>query len=167
MVLVLIRRERELCPHHFSLITSLSREAFDAEALLKRYRVRGKAEKIFGEPKTGLHPQLSSSARHKSHCRRGPVEREAEPEAETWRPQNEVILLLNLPAFQVMHEGRCGMEPAEGEGWSVVNFREQLLRAGCRVVVHARTMTFHIAQTVAGYWWKLLEIQERSVLPIA
>ena len=167
VVLVVIHRERELFPHHFWLITSLSKEAFDAEALLKRYRVRGKAEKIFGELKTGIHPQLSSSARPKSHCRGRPVLREAEPEAETWRPQNEVLLLLNLLAFQLMHEGRCGMEAAEGEGWSVVKFREQVLRAGCRVAFHARTMTFHIAQSVAGYWWKLLEIHKRSVTPIA
>ena len=78
--------ERELFPRHFWLITSLAREAFDAETLLKRYRVRGKAEKIFGELKTGLDPQLSSSARPKSHFRGRPIERETEPGDETWRP---------------------------------------------------------------------------------
>ena len=125
VVLVVIHRHRELFPRHFWLITSLSRQAFDAEALLKRYRVRGKAENTFGELKTGLNPQLSSSARPKSHFRGRPLERETEPAAEEWRPHNEAILLLNLLAFQLMHEGRCGMETAEGQGWSIGKFREQ------------------------------------------
>ena len=60
-----ILRERELFPHHFWLITSLPKEKFDAKTLLKRNRVRGKAEKVFGELETGLNPQLSSSARFK------------------------------------------------------------------------------------------------------
>ncbi|MCY4565218.1 MAG: IS1380 family transposase [Gammaproteobacteria bacterium] len=167
VVLVVIHRDRELFPRHFWLITSLSRQAFDTEALLKRYRVRGKAEKTFGELKTGLNPQLSSSARPKSHFRGRPLERETEPAAEEWRPQNEAILLLNLLAFQLMHEGRCGMETAEGQGWSIGKFREQVLRAGCRVAWHARTMTFHIAQSVAVYWWKLLEVWKRSILQMA
>ena len=41
VVLVVIHRHRELFPRHFWLITSLSRQAFDAEALLKRYRGPG------------------------------------------------------------------------------------------------------------------------------
>ena len=32
---------------------------------------------------------------------------------------------------------------------------------------HARKMTFHIAQAVAGYWWKLLQIWKRSTFQIA
>ena len=167
VVLVVIHRERELFPRHFWLITSLAREAFDAETLLKRYRVRGKAEKIFGELKTGLDPQLSSSARPKSHFRGRPIERETEPGDETWRPQNEAILLLNLLAFQLMHEGRCDMEKADDRGWSIGTFREKVLRAGCRVATHARKMTFHIARSVAGYWWKLLQIWKRSTFQIA
>ena len=167
VVLVVIHRERELFPRHFWLITSLAREAFDAETLLKRYRVRGKAEKIFGKLKTGLDPQLSSSARPRSHIRGRPIERETEPGDETWRPQNEAILLLNLLAFQLMHEGRCDTEKADDRGWSIVTFREKVLRAGCRVATHARKMTLHIAQSVAGYWWKLLQIWKRSTFQIA
>ena len=63
VVLVVIHRDRDLLPRHFWLITSLSRQAFDAGALWNRYRVRGKAEKFFGELKTSLDPQLSSTVR--------------------------------------------------------------------------------------------------------
>ncbi len=48
-----------------------------------------------------------------------------------------------------------------------MKFREQVLRAHCRVATHARRMTFHIALSVAGYWWKLREIGKRSTLQIA
>ena len=167
VVLVVTHRERELFPRHFWLVTSLTREAFDVETLLKRYRVRGKAEKTFGELNTGLDPQLSSSALPKSHFRGRPIELETEPAAEKWRPQNEAILLLNRLAFRLVHEGRCDMERAEVRGWSIVKFREQVLRAGCTVATPARRMTFHIARSVAGYWWKLLEIWKRSTFQVA
>ena len=164
--LVVLHRERELFPRHFWFITSLTREAFDVGTLLGRYRVRRKAEKTFCELKTGLDPQQSSSAPPKSHFRGRPIERETEPAAGKWHPQNEAILLLNRPAFQLMHEGRCDMERAEDRGWSIVKFREQVLRAGCTVATHARRMTFHIARSVARYWWKLLEIWKRSTFQI-
>ena len=57
-----------------------------------------------------------------------------------------------------MHEERCGVKTAEGQGWSIGKFREKVLRAVCRVAWHARMMLFHIAQSVAEYWWKLLEV---------
>ena len=112
----------------------MAKEAFDAETLLNRYRVRGKAEKTFGERKTGLNPQLSSSARPRSHFRGRPIERETEPAAEKWRPQNEAVLLLNLLDFQWMHEGRCDMKRAEDRGRS---YRE-VPRAGAPRALQGR-----------------------------
>ena len=81
------------------------------------------------------HGQASTtSARPRCHFRSRPLEREAAPVAAEWRPQNEAILLLNLHAFRLMHEGRRGMETTESRGWSIGKFREQVLRAGCGMV---------------------------------
>lgn len=76
------------------------------------------------------------------------------------------IELSHSPA-RVMYEGRYEFKTAEGLGWSLVEFREPVLRAGCGVVAHTRTMTVPIAKSVASYWWILLEIQKRSILLIA
>lgn len=76
----------------------------------------------------------------------------SDPAAEMeWRPENEALLLLALLAYQTMHEGRCAMEGASGKGWSLGTFRDKALRAGCRVVRHARRMNFQIARSVASH----------------
>ena len=150
VALVVIFSERELFPRHFWLITSLAREDVGAEELLARYRVRGKAENTFGELKSTLRAQLPSSPRPKRQYAGKTIERSDPPTEAEWRPQNEALLLLALLAYQTMHEGRCAMQDASGKGWSLGTFREKVLRAGCRVVRHARRMKFYIASSVAS-----------------
>ncbi len=164
VALVVIFSERELFPRHFWLITSLAREDVGAEELLARYRVRGKAENTFGELKSTLRAQLPSSPRPKRQYAGKTIERSDPPTEAEWRPQNEALLLLALLAYQTMHEGRCAMQDASGKGWSLGTFREKVLRAGCRVVRHARRMKFYIASSVASHWAILLQRLKKSAM---
>ena len=156
--------ERELIPRHFWLITSLAREDVGAEEFLARYRVRGKAENTFGELKSTLRAQLPSSPRPKRQYAGKTIDRSDLPAETDWRPQNEALLLLALLACQTMHEGRCAIQDASGKGWSVGTFREKALRAGCRVVRHARRMKFYITRSVASHWAILPQRLQKSAM---
>ncbi len=164
VTLVVIFMERELFPRYFWLITSLAPEHVGAEELLARYRARGKAENAFGELKSTLRSHLPSSPRPKRHYAGKTIERSETPVSQEWRPQNEAFLLLALFGDQTMHEGRCAMADASGKGWSLETFREEVLRAGCRVARHARRMKFHIAKSVANYWSILLAQLKKSAM---
>ena len=164
VTLVVIFSQGELFPRYFWLITSLAREHVCAEDLLARYRARGRAENTFGELKSTLRAQLPSSPRPKRHYAGKAIDRSEPPDTQEWRPQNEAFLLLALLGYQTMHEGRCAMESSSGQGWSLGTFREKVLRAGCRVVRHARRMKFHIAQSVASYWSNLLAQLKKSTM---
>ena len=78
VVLVVRERPGELYPDHFWLLTSLSRKRYEAEALLARYRKRGKAEGHMGEFMDVLDPALSSASRPKTHYRGKPLKPGAE-----------------------------------------------------------------------------------------
>ena len=71
---------------------------------------------------------------------------------------------MGTAAYQTMHEGRCAMQDASGKGWSLGTFREKVLRAGCRVVRHARRMKFYIASSVASHWAILLQRLKKSAM---
>src|SRR5690606_37367572 len=81
---------------HFFLLTNAPPEAVSAEALLRRYRRRGRAEKDFGDWKSALQLRLSSSPRPKTHYR-GVRLREQGPVRDSFAV-NEAWLLLNLHA---------------------------------------------------------------------
>ena len=83
VVLVVRERPGELYPDHFWLLTSLSRKRYEAEALLAKYRKRGKAEGHMGELMDVFDPALSSASRPKTHYRGKPLKSEAKPEART------------------------------------------------------------------------------------
>ncbi len=107
---VLVVRERlgELYPDHFWLLTSLSRKRYQAQELLAQYRKRGKAEG-HNELMDVLDPALSSASRPKTHYRGQPLKPGAKPEATTEagvRPHNEVLFLLNLLGYEILHLGR-------------------------------------------------------------
>lgn len=61
VVLVVVRREGELIPRHFWLITSWSPEQMPAAKLLDLYRKRGSAEALMGEWMNVIQPALSSA----------------------------------------------------------------------------------------------------------
>ncbi len=67
----------------------------------------------------------------------------------------EVILLLNILAYEVVHAGWCLMEAATKEGWSLRRFRERVLRAAARVVVSGHRVTMVIGEAFARSWHQL------------
>lgn len=158
VVLVVVERPGQLLLDYFWLITSIDAEAVPGGELLQLYRQRGRAEAHMGELMDVLDPALSSAPRRKSHYQGN---RLAAGESSTDAfAHNEVILLLNILAYELVHAGRCLMEAATGEGWSLRRFRERVLRAPARVVVSARRVTMVIAETFARYWqlfWPCLE----------
>jgi hypothetical protein len=158
VVLVVVERPDQLLLDYFWLITSIDAEAVPAAELLQLYRQRGRAEAHMGELMDVLDPALSSAPRRKSHYQGN---RLAAGESSTDAfAHNEVILLLNILAYELVHAGRCLMERATGDGWSLRRFRERVLRAPARVVVSARRVTMVIAETFARYWqlfWPCLE----------
>jgi hypothetical protein len=157
VVLVVLEREEELFLHHFWLITNWQPSQMDGAALLDMYRQRGTAEGHMGELMSVLEPALSSSPRPKSHYR-GRVPEKRFPSGDSFE-QNEVILLLNVLAYQVAHAARVLLETATHEGWSLKRFRERLLRVAARVLVHGRRAVLVIGQSSARLWetlWKKL-----------
>ena len=159
VVLVVLEREDELFLHHFWLITNWRPEQMTAAALLSLYRQRGTAEGHMGELMSVLQPALSSSPRTKSHYRGSPLEER--PAAENSFERNEVLLLLNTLAYNLMHAARVGLERATGDGWSLKRLRERVLRVAARVLVHGRRATLVIAAPAAALWkalWSRLSL---------
>jgi hypothetical protein len=150
VVLVVMEREAELFLHHFWLITNWSPEQIPAEALLALYRRRGKAEGHQGEWKDVFDPALSSSPRPKTSYRGETPERRY-PSGDSFAI-NEVRLLLDALAYNVLHVGRVLLAQATGEGWSLRRFQERLVRVAARVVVHQRRAVVIIASAAAALW---------------
>jgi len=96
---------------------------------------------------------LSSVPWHKRHYR-GRRLRERESSVDAFA-HNEVILLLNILAYEVVHAGWCLMEAATKEGWSLRRFRERVLRAAARVVVSGHRVTIVIGKAFARSWHQL------------
>ena len=134
---------------HFWLITNWTPAQMDGAALLAMYRERGTAEGHMGELMDVLDPALSSTARPKSHYRGEPVERGRSGDAFA---QNEVLLLLNVLAYDVVHVARVLMETASGEGWSLRRVRERVLRVAARVLVHGRRAILVLGDASARLW---------------
>jgi hypothetical protein len=154
VVLVVLERSDDLYMHHFWLLTSWTAQQMPAEALLEMYRDRGTAEGHMGELMNVLEPALSSSPRPKSHYRRETPKKRC-PSGDSFAI-NEVLLLLNVLAYNVMHAARVLMEEATGEGWSIKRLRERVLRIAGRVLVRSRRATIVIGEASAGIWQLLL-----------
>ena len=127
VVLVVLERPGELFLHHFWLITNWAADQIPGDELLDRYRQRGSAEARFGEFMSTLRPALSSATRPKSHYRGKKIESERRPDEESFAI-NEVILMLNALAYNLLHVVRSLMETGTGDGWSVQRTRERVLR---------------------------------------
>ncbi|QRK12332.1 IS1380 family transposase [Archangium violaceum] len=153
VVLVVLERKDELFPHAFWLVTSWSKEQMPAQALLEHYRQRGTAEGHFGELMDVLAPALSSARRPKSKYRgQPPVQRAVSIDAFA---NNEVRLLLNALAYNLVHAARVLMEQATGEGWGLLRVRERVLKVAARVLLHARRVVLVIGRESASLWQKL------------
>ena len=139
VVLVVQESPDDLFLRHFWLVTNLPPERYSPEAVLARYRRRGKAEAHMGELKSVLSPHLSCTCRGASTV-------------QQVFARNEINLLLSLYAYQVMHTARRILEQRTKEGWSLQRFRERVLKVATTVRVHARQIQIGVAHTAAQYW---------------
>ena len=106
-----------------------------------------------GELMDVLDPALSSTPRPKRHYRgEEPVQRSLSGDSFA---QNEVLLLLNVLAYDLVHVARVLMEAASAEGWSLRRLRERVLRVAARVLVHGRRATLIIGESAALLWQAL------------
>lgn len=157
VVLVVQERPGELLLHHFWLLTSWTKEQMDAEALLELYRERGTAEGHQGELMSVLEPALSSSPRTK-RTYRGQPPKKVYPRADSFA-HNEVLLLLNMLAYNILHTARVLVETGTKVGLSLKRLRERVLRIPARLLLHGRRAVLIIGQAAAPWWhclWKRL-----------
>ena len=119
-----------LLPRYFFLVTNWPRALRSGEEILAHYRKRGTFEDRLGEFNEVIGPHLSS---------REFVE-------------NEVTMLLAMLAFNMTTILRNEFEAAVGGSWDLHRFQQSVLRAGGRVVKHARRVCLHIEQSVGSFW---------------
>jgi len=123
-------RQLNLLPRYFFLITNWPRTLRSGEEVLAHYRKRGTFEDRLGEFNAVIGPHLSS---------REFVE-------------NEVTMLLALLAFNMTSMLRNEFEDALGGCWDLHRFQQSVLRAGGRVVKHARRLWLHVEESVSSFW---------------
>ncbi len=119
-----------LLPRSFFLVTNWPRTLRSGEEVLAHYRKRGTFEDRLGEFNAVIGPHLSS---------REFVE-------------NEVTMLLALLAFNMTSMLRNEFEDALGGCWDLHRFQQSVLRAGGRVVKHARRLWLHVEESVGSFW---------------
>jgi len=159
VVLVVQEKPGELFLHHFWLVTNWPVDKFDGPALLEHYRRRGCAESHMGELMSVLEPALSSSPRAKTHYRgRAPRARAVPVDSFA---NNEALLLLNMLAYNLVHVVRCTLAQATQQGWSLRRVREQVLKAGGRLLLSGRRVTLVLAGSASRYWSQLLAWLQR------
>lgn len=111
-----------------------------------------------------LEPALSSSARPKSHYQ-GKALNKVYSCTDAFA-HNEVLLLLNLLAYNVLHVARVLLENATDEGLSLKRLRERVLRIPGRLLLHGRRVVLIMGQSAASLWqrlWKKLMAFEPEV----
>lgn len=147
VVAVLVERDYahgELFHHQFFLATNAARPEASSDALLKRYRERGRAEQRIGEFLTDIAATVSSAARP----REGSVARK--------RPvgiaENEVSLILGALAFNLLHALRVQLDPVAAQTMSFRRLRERLLKTAATVTRHARQVTIRINPAKEAIW---------------
>lgn len=122
-------------PDYFFLVSGWDEAELDGEACLAHYRRRGTFEDRLGEFNQAQGTRLSS------------------PEFR----ENEATFLLSLLAFNLTNMLRNELEDSLGGCWDLGRFRDMVLKAGGRVTKHARRLIVHLAQSVMGFWQRLLE----------
>jgi hypothetical protein len=162
VVLVVVERSDEqqhLFLDHFFLLTNATPEEMDGPTLLEHYRLRGAAEKDFGDWNQALDLSLSSSPREKSHYRGVAVEEPyAAPDSFG---ANEARLLLSLIAANLMHAGAALLEGNVSARMGRIRFRQLVLRCAARVLLSGRRVTVVIGSAGASLWTTLnQEIRE-------
>jgi len=124
-----------LLPRYFFLVTNWPKAVRSGEEVLAHYRRRGtfapfSEVRRLGEFNEVIGPHLSS--------------REF--------AENEVTMLLALLAFNMTTMLRNEFEAAVGGSWDLRRFQQSVLRAGGRVVKHARRLWLHVEESVGSFW---------------
>ena len=155
VLVVLDRRDPqgELFPDYFWLLTNWTQTQMSGEALLEHYRERGTAEGHQGELMDVLDPALHSSPRPKTHYRHR-VPKNVTPSGDSFCI-NEVILLLNVMAYNITHALRVLVEWGTKEGWSLRRVRERVLKIAARITVHGRRAIMVVNKAAARHWRSL------------
>lgn len=136
-------RQLNLLPHAFFLVTNLAESQRDRWAVLDDYRQRGTFEDRLGEFQQAIGPHLSSSS----------------------FDHNEVTMLLGLLAYNLASMLRIELEDDLGGCWDLGRFQASVLRAGGRVVKHARYLRVDVAQCVVDFWTRLVNRIRQLKLP--
>jgi hypothetical protein len=153
LLIVVQEHPTELFRNAFFLVTSLSREDYSGAQVLALYRRRGKAEAHMGEFKDVIGSSLPCTSRG--------VASEA-----TFLARSQALLSLRLLAYQLLHVLRTEMEAVTWQGWSLRRLRERVLKAGARLLTHARRITVVIERRAAAHWCRLfLRWKHRAPLP--
>jgi hypothetical protein len=161
VVLVIVERVREqgeLFVDHFFLLSNAS-VAINGEALLKRYRKRGAAEKDFGDWNQAVGGPLSSTPRPKTHYRGREVEAPYE-EPDSFAA-NEARLLLELIAANLLHAGAELLERDEAHEagrMSRDRFRQLVLKVTGRALLGGHRIRFVIDAVRAARWRRFMRM---------
>jgi hypothetical protein len=123
-----------LLPDYFFLVVGWKPAELDGPAALAHYRRRGTFEDRLGEFQQAIGPHLSHADFH----------------------ENETVLRLSLLAFNLASMLRIEYEDKAGSCLDLVRFQRDVLKAGGRVVKHARRLVLYVAQVVAPFWERLI-----------
>lgn len=132
-----------LLPDSFFLVVGRPAEELDGPDALAHYRRRGTFEDRLGEFQQAIGPRLSHADFH----------------------ENETLLRLSLLAFNLASFLRIEYEDKAGSCMDLGRFQRDVLKAGGRVVKHARRLVLYVAQAVTPFWKQLVECLQRWKLP--
>jgi len=132
-----------LLPDYFFLVVGWKLKELDGWAALERYRGRGTFEDRLGEFQQAIGPHLSHADFH----------------------ENETVLRLSLLAFNLASMLRIEYEDKAGSCVDLGRFQRDVLKAGGRVVKHARRLVLYVAQAAAPFWTQLVACINRWKLP--
>ena len=132
-----------LLPDYFFLVVGWKLKELDGWAALERYRGRGTFEDRLGEFQQAIGPHLSHADFH----------------------ENETVLRLSLLAFNLASMLRIEYEDKAGSCVDLGRFQRDVLKAGGRVVKHARRLVLYVAQAAAPFWKELVACISRWKLP--
>lgn len=132
-----------LLPEYFFLVVGWKEQELDGSAALDHYRQRGTFEDRLGEFQQAIGVRLSHNDFH----------------------ANEALLRLSLLAFNLASTLRLEYEDEAGSCFDLARFQRDVLKAGGRVVKHARRLVLLVAQVVAPFWERLIKRLRRWKLP--
>ena len=130
---------RDLFPHYFFLVTNWRAEQRGGWELVEHYRQRGTFEDRLGEFNGAIGNGLAAGS----------------------FAANEASLLLKLLAFNLAGMLRGELEDASGCGWDLKRVQQTVLKAGARVVEHARRLIVDVARAAGVLWDRLLDRVQR------